>query len=216
MDLNIIIKDNGFVSINSEEYVKVSLTTITKPEDNHNTFEGLDKLLNIVKSFEGFFPQAYLCPAKVWTIGWGTTIYQNGKKVQSGDTITRDEAQKELLYELQDNMNFVKKHIKGINEDQFQALVSFVYNCGSGSLQNTQIRKALDEKRFSDVPNQMMRWINAKGKPLMGLWRRRASEALMFQGYKDYIVNKDMMPSNWANMRYFDPQYSNLTYKNVA
>ena len=215
MGWNIVLSDEGTVLINGIEYVPASLPPTTDPED----FENLEKLFTIVKSFEGFYANAYKCPADVWTIGWGTIKYANGKSVKEGDVITRENAEKELRYELQEKINFVKKNIPHLNNDQFQAIVSFAYNCGTGALQGTQIRKALDERRYNDVPSQLMRWVHASGKVQRGLVRRRMSESLLFKGYDPYIVPLENLPSTWENMKYYDDsfrQYAYVSPKNKA
>ena len=92
-----------------------------------------DEGLNLVKSFEGCRLTAYLDPVGVWTIGYGHT---NG--VRSGQRITLDQAVEFLRSDLGDAEKAVDSydHIYNWNENEFSALVSFTFNCGSGSLKN--------------------------------------------------------------------------------
>ena len=98
--------------------------------------------IQLIKSFEGCFLNAYLCPAKVWTIGYGSTKYQNGKPVKQGDKITQQEAETLLSDTLDVFSKGVSKLIKvELNDNQFSALVSFAFNLGVGSLSKSTLLK---------------------------------------------------------------------------
>lgn len=174
-------------------------------EDNNNN------LIKIVKSFEGFYKNSYKDPVGIWTIGYGTIKYKNGKKVQAGETITETQAIDEMMYELNNDKSNMYKYVKvKLNQNQEDALVSFIYNLGIGNFQKSTLLKKLNAGDYSSVPNEMMKWINAGGSPLKGLWRRRASESLLFIGEKNFIIKTEKVPSNWANMKYFSDDYKNL------
>lgn len=162
-------------------------------------------LINVVKHFESFYSKAYLDPVNIPTIGYGTIKYSNGKKVSLGETITEPDAIKEMMYELKYMYKQVKPLIKvKLNDNQINAVMSFCYNCGVGNFKTSTLLKRINEKNFNDVPNQFMRWINAGGKPLKGLWRRRLSEAMLFKGITD-IPKK--APSNFSQIKYFPSNY---------
>ncbi len=132
--------------------------------------------LDIIKHFEGFRSKAYLCPANVWTIGYGHT-----EGVKKNMIITESEAIDLLKKDLVIYENIVKKHVKvPLSQNQFDALVSFVYNVGEGNFRTSTLLKKLNAEKYSEVPAQINRWTKANGKDLPGLVRRRKTEALLF------------------------------------
>src|SRR5690349_12536176 len=102
--------------------------------------------LDLIKSFEGLFLKPYLCPAKVPTIGYGTIMYPNGKKVTLQDPeITQAQAEQYLEHEVNEKAAGVEKCVTiPINQNQFDALVSFAYNLGVGALQKSTLLKLLN------------------------------------------------------------------------
>ncbi len=70
--------------------------------------------------------------------------------------------------------------------------MSFAYNCGVQAFKNSTLLKKINANQLDEVPNQLMKWINANGKALPGLWRRRLAEALLFMGIKE-------IPSKYDN-----------------
>ena len=81
--------------------------------------------IEIIKMFEGCKLEAYLCPAKIWTIGWGATFYEDGSKVKPGDKITQSKADSLLDFHYDLFEKEVKKLLKvPVNENQLGALVS--------------------------------------------------------------------------------------------
>lgn len=138
--------------------------------------------IQLVKSFEGCFLNAYLCPAKVWTIGYGSTKYQNGKPVKQGDKITQQEAENLLSDTLDEFSKGVSKLIKvELNDNQFSALVSFAFNLGIGALsKSTLLKKVNANSNDKTIENEFMRWVSAGGKKLNGLVRRRTAESNLY------------------------------------
>lgn len=138
----------------------------------------------IIRKFEGLKLQAYLCPAGVWTIGYGSTFYENGSKVEQGDKITIERADR-LLFEMVKRFELgVKRVVKSnINENQLGALTSFAFNVGVSALQkSTLLKKVNANPNDPTIKNEFMRWTKAGGKVLNGLVRRREAEAdLYFQ-----------------------------------
>ena len=135
--------------------------------------------IDLIKSFEGCKLTAYKCSAGVNTIGFGNTYYKNGNKVKIGDKITQDEANKLFLDLLPKYEKTVLDAIKvPLNQNQFDALVSFCWNCGSSKT----LFKMVNEK-FSEM--NIVNWwcthyIMGGGKVLNGLVRRRKAEATLF------------------------------------
>ena len=140
------------------------------------------KCIDLIKQFEGFFPDAYLCPASVPTIGFGTIKYQNGNKVHLGEKITMQQAEDELMYELKKICMVFKPNL---NQNQFDALVSFAYNLGTGALLNSTLyKKVKANPNDVSIRDEFMKWnkarVNGKLKELKGLTRRRKAEADLY------------------------------------
>jgi len=132
--------------------------------------------IDLLKSFEGFSSEAYQCSAKVWTIGYGFT-----DGVKEGDKITKKEAEARLLHELRYYEHAVKSTVTvPLEQNQFDALVCFVYNIGEGAFKRSILLEKLNEGKFEEVPAQMARWNRAGKKVVLGLTRRRQAEAALF------------------------------------
>ena len=135
--------------------------------------------INLIKAFEGCKLTAYRCPAGVATIGYGATYYLNGNKVKMGDKITQEQADALLVNLLPRYEQTVLNNIKvALNQNQFDALVSFCWNCGSSKT----LFKMVNEK-FSEM--NIVNWwcthyVLGGGKVLPGLVRRRKAEATLF------------------------------------
>ena len=138
--------------------------------------------IQLVKSFEGCFLNAYLCPAKVWTIGYGNTKYQNGTAVKQGDKITQEQAETLLSDILAEFSKGVSKLIKSeLNDNQFSALVSFAFNLGVGALsKSTLLKKVNANPNDKTIESEFMKWVSAGGKRLNGLVRRRTAESNLY------------------------------------
>ena len=140
--------------------------------------------LALIKKFEGCELKAYQCSAGVWTIGYGHT-----KDVEEGDTISKDQAEEMLVEELHEYENYVNEYVNvALSQNQFDALVSWVYNLGPANLKSSTMLKVLNDGKYEDVPYQMKRWNKAGGKVLDGLVRRREAEALLYQGREWYEI----------------------------
>lgn len=128
--------------------------------------------LNLIKSYEGCRLTAYRCPANVLTIGWGHT-----KNVYEGMTITQAQADQFLVEDVQVYANAVNKYVSkfDFNQNQFDALVSFSYNCGIGSLDSVCSCNTVDEIR-AELPL----YVNGGGVRLPGLVKRRNEELALF------------------------------------
>ena len=134
--------------------------------------------LALIKKFEGCELEAYKCAAGVWTIGYGST-----KNVKEGDTITQEEADKLLLHEMEEYEGYVNDLVTvDLSQNQFDALVSWVFNLGPANLKASTMLKVLNNKVYEEVPAQMQRWNKAGGKVLGGWVRRRNAESLLFEG----------------------------------
>lgn len=134
--------------------------------------------LDLIKEFEGLRLSAYICPAGVATIGYGTTA---GVKI--GQTITKDRAEELLRADVEAFERHVLRLVKvKLTRGQFDALVAFVYNIGAGAFEKSTMLRQLNAGLYADAAQQFDRWNKAGGKVLAGLTRRRAAERAMFEG----------------------------------
>jgi lysozyme len=143
----------------------------------------------LIKSFEGFRAIAYICPAGVPTIGYGTTRI-NGSRVKEGMKITSDEAEVFLEQDLKVFEDAINHNVLvEINQNQFDALVSFVYNVGIANFKKSTLLKKLNKGDYEEASNQLLRWTRAGGKVLNGLVRRREAEKELFLEDCDECIN---------------------------
>ncbi len=134
--------------------------------------------LALIKKFEGLELEAYTCAAGVWTIGYGHT-----KDVQPGDVWSESHADHMLEVELEEFEAYINDNVTApLSQNQFDALVSWVYNLGPANLKASTMLKVLNSGDYEGVPAQIKRWNKAGGKVLEGLIRRRKAEALLFVG----------------------------------
>ena len=134
--------------------------------------------LALIKKFEGLELEAYKCAAGVWTIGYGHT-----KDVQPGDVWSESHADHMLEVELEEFEAYINDNVTApLSQNQFDALVSWVYNLGRANLKASTMLKVLNSGDYEGVPAQIKRWNKAGGKVLEGLIRRRKAEALLFVG----------------------------------
>lgn len=136
--------------------------------------------LTLTKGFEapGGVPvlTAYKDIAGVWTNGFGNT-----HGVIPGSTITVDQANADLVRNVQEAVNAVNRLVKvNLNQNRFDALVDFTYNLGQGSLATSTLLRLLNQSDYDGAANQFLRWNLAGGKPVAGLTRRRQAEHDLF------------------------------------
>ena len=136
----------------------------------------------IVKYFEGFHSKIYLCPAKILTIGYGSTRGFDNKKFKTNTAeITKEQGQTLLERDIKSAENSVTRLIKvEMNENEFSALCSFVYNLGSGRLQSSTLRAKMNRSDYEGAANEFPKWRRAGGKILRGLVLRREMERNLF------------------------------------
>ena len=140
--------------------------------------------LSLIKKFEGCELYAYQCSAGVWTIGYGHT-----KDVEPGMQITKEDAEEMLVEELHEYESYINDFVTApLSQNQYDALVSWVYNLGPANLKASTMLKVLNAGEYEEVPAQMKRWNKAGGKVLEGLIRRREAESLLFLGKEWYEV----------------------------
>lgn len=132
--------------------------------------------LELIKSFEGCGLVAYKCPAGVWTIGYGHT-----GGVKPGMEINQAQATVMLKRDMRSYEATVNKYVTvEINQNQFDALVSFTYNCGGNALRKSTLLKLLNQGKIKEAADQFDLWNRGGGKVLPGLVRRRTAEKKLF------------------------------------
>ena len=132
--------------------------------------------INLIKSFEGCVLTAYKCPAGIWTIGWGHT-----KDVYEGMSITQEEADALFLEDIKIYEDAVNNYVSkfNFNQNQFDALTSFAYNCGIGSLNSICSLNSIAEIA-AELPLYCNAYVNGVKTQLPGLVRRRQAELELF------------------------------------
>ncbi len=140
-----------------------------------------DKGIALIKEFEGCKLTAYQDSVGVWTIGYGWTQPVDGKPIRAGMTIKQETAERLLKTGLVSYESDVSRLVKvGLNQGQFDALVSFTYNLGARSLSTSTLLRKLNSGDYAGAADEFLRWNKAGGKVLNGLTRRREAERALF------------------------------------
>ena len=141
------------------------------------------KGIDLIKKYEGFRSKPYRCSAGVPTIGYGATYYPNGQKVKLSDPAI-DEKHASILLEamLVPYEKAVDSFCRDdINQNQFDALVSFAYNVGISALKNSTLLKKVNiNPKDKTISNEFAKWNKGGGKVLKGLVLRRNDEAKLY------------------------------------
>ncbi len=139
--------------------------------------------VELIKRYEGFRAKPYLCPAGHWTIGWGHRGGVNNRTPE----ITEGEAEDLLRRDLRTTEQEVTRQISvPVNDNQFSALVSFVFNVGAANFRTSTLRARVNAKQFFDAAGEFGRWVYAtdpvtgKKVQLGGLTKRREEEKGLF------------------------------------
>jgi lysozyme len=141
--------------------------------------------LDLIKSYEGYSDEAYLCPENVWTIGWGSTRWSAQRPVRKGDTCIREQAEELLRREIWRVEEAIDQSIKvPLTQGQFDALVSWGYNVGIGWINGKReggaatLVKYLNKGQYHKVPAELLKFkkgANSK-RTIDGLLKRRKRE----------------------------------------
>lgn len=131
---------------------------------------------DLIKKWEGLRLDAYKCSAGKWTIGYGTTVYPNGRKVRPGDKCTEQQAESYLAYHLENEINrYLDKDFPDLTTNQREALQSLLYNWSWFSFRKSLLYTAIKKNNIGQIYKQ---WdvISVNGQPALGLIRRRLDE----------------------------------------
>lgn len=145
-----------------------------------------EKGLALIKESEGLRLKAYKCPAGVLSVGYGHT----GKDVVAGMEISESRAVALLKQDLRVAETYLNSLCINFSQNQFDSLASWIYNLGVGSFSKSTLRKKIVAKADDEaITDEIVKWVNAGGKPLIGLKRRRVKEANLFLGKERYKVD---------------------------
>jgi lysozyme len=154
-----------------------------------------------IRAFEGLLDgdpatanlDPYLCPAGYWTIGWGHVVRDAEGRMLKGQAVAghakavypRGITLEEARVLLDDDIRALLPTLEAVitvpvNDNQFSALTSFVFNIGIGAFKRASLLRKLNAGDYAAVPKELMRWVRAGGKVLAGLKRRRAAEARLW------------------------------------
>ena len=145
-----------------------------------------DKGIELIHSWEQFRHKAYADSGGTWTVGWGSTrIF--GRSVRKGDYVTKEEGDEQFRKDLAYFENAVESYVKvGVNQNQYDALLSLCYNIGAGGLKRSKVLKYLNENNLYKAGESFMRHIYTRHRKtkklikLRGLVRRRKAEKELF------------------------------------
>jgi lysozyme len=148
--------------------------------------------IQLIKSFEGCHNQPYRCPAGLWTIGYGHVLYPDQARLKTPERASyalksehnrvwdADEIDALLAADLRKFEAGVLRLCPAAVDRQLDALVSFSYNCGLGSLQSSTLRMKYNREDYEGAADEFLKWNKCGGKVLSGLTRRRAAERALF------------------------------------
>jgi lysozyme len=138
------------------------MNTQKQPIGKQTSVDGL----NLIKQFEGLRLKAYLCPAKIASIGLGNTFYEDGRKVRLTDApITEKRADELLLLILKDFEKYVNSYVQtNIDQHQFDALTSFCYNVGPYNFKSSTLLKKVNKNPDdSTIYSEFLKWDKTDG-----------------------------------------------------
>ena len=132
--------------------------------------------LALIEQFEGCRYVAYEDGAGILTIGYGHT-----EGVSSGDVCTQEQARQWLASDVTTAEGAVNEYVSAsLNQNQFDALVSFAYNVGAGNLKHSTMLALVNAGELARAADEFLKWDNVAGKPSAGLVRRREAERALF------------------------------------
>lgn len=172
------------------------------------------KGIALIKRYEGLRLKAYLCPAGVPTIGYGTIRYPDDRPVQMGDRISEQQAELFLIEECNAIAKQLAKLVTvSLNQNQIDALISFCYNLGCGALSCSTLLKKLNQGDYPGAAQEFSRWVNITEngvkKPLEGLIKRRAEEKRLFETVGDEGEPTLVEPSPQEQVTWLEAYRSN-------
>jgi lysozyme len=133
--------------------------------------------IELIKQFEGFKDEPYICSGGYLTIGYGHRLLPSDRY----NKITLEKAEIILKKDLLKAERCVLKYIENpLSDEQFAALVSFTFNLGGAALQRSSLRQKINYGLYKEATKEFTKWVYAGGKKIQGLVRRRKAEQLLF------------------------------------
>ena len=142
-----------------------------------------DSGIAFIAEWEGVRLKAYKCSAGVWTIGIGSTRYEDGSPVKAGDVLPSEPAAYALFRNTVGQYEGVVNRLakKPLSQNQFDALVSLAYNIGVGAYaKSTVAKRVANDPADPSIRNGFLMWVKAGGRVVNGLVRRREAEANLY------------------------------------
>lgn len=135
-----------------------------------------NEAVSLVKKWEGFRSKAYVCPAGVWTCGYGSTQI-NGRPVKSTDVVNEVQAEKLLIDDLSNRLGLLRVWCKvKLTSGQTSAILSLMYNIGNTAFKNSTLLRLLNSGDYNAARKQLLVWNKVNGRPNQGLINRRSDE----------------------------------------
>ena len=141
--------------------------------------------VRFIAGFEGFSPRLYNDPGGHCTIGYGHLVHHGRCNGNEPEDFKQGISQTRGLELLGRDAHVAERAVNQqvqvvLNQYQFDALVSFVFNVGAGAFGGSTLLRRLNQGEYKAVPAELMRWVNSGGSPLPGLVRRRKAEGVLF------------------------------------
>lgn len=144
--------------------------------------QAVEQASALIRRFEGFRAAPYLCPAGIATIGFGSTLYADGRSVTLADPpVTREQADALLAHTIAKTyLPAVIRLCPGVTDPaRLAALIDFTYNLGAGALRGSSLRRRVNAGDWEQVPDELRKWVKGGGRVLRGLVIRREAEAAL-------------------------------------
>jgi GH24 family phage-related lysozyme (muramidase) len=133
-------------------------------------------LVQLIKAFEGLRLRSYLCPARVWTIGYGST----GKDIGPGLVWTAEQAEARMLKDASGYLSAARRLCPALSGDRLEAVADFAYNLGIARLAGSTLRRRINAGDIIGASEEFEKWVFAGGIKLNGLKLRRHAEKMAF------------------------------------
>ena len=133
----------------------------------------------LAQTFEGFFPKPYICPAGFWTIAWGHLCTKDHPPVtlEQGETYLSEDMMNALLATIR-----LCPVLMTEASDLLGSIVDFTFNLGAGRLQQSTLRRRINQRNWPEVRKELGKWVYGGGRKLPGLVLRRAAEIRFITG----------------------------------
>jgi lysozyme len=173
---SILTKINNQISLLKKTKSSKSKEAVKSEPTEIQSLSVSNRLVDMIKKYEGFRANPYTCPGGVLTIGYGTTM-----KPGQYTSITKEQGNAILRKTIAGFERSVKTLVTvPLNQNQFDALVSFTYNVGTGALKNSTLLKKLNSGDYEGAANELTKFVRSKGKVLQALVKRREEERNLF------------------------------------